>query len=39
MATIDKPLPNTKTTVEVGDNHLENLAEFLGEQILDPLGT
>ena len=85
MATIDKPLPNTKTTVEVpgevevaekikekveevetqggpveiemteeggaevsfdpkaaspegGDNHFENLAEFLGEQILDPLG-
>ena len=86
MATIDKPLPNTKTTVEVpgevevaeeikekveevetkggpveiemteeggaevsfdpkvaspegGDNHFENLAEFLGEEILDPLGT
>ena len=86
MATIDKPLPNTKTTVEVpgevevaeeikekveevetkggpveiemteeggaevsfdpkvaspegGDNHFENLAEFLVEQILDPLGT
>ena len=86
MAEIDKPLPNTKTTVEVpgeveieeaikekveevetqggpveiemteeggaevsfdpkvaspegGDNHFENLAEFLGEQILDPLGT
>ena len=86
MADIDKPLPNTKTTVEVpgeveieeaikekveevetqggpveiemteeggaevsfdpkvaspesGDNHFENLAEFLGEQVLDPLGS
>ena len=86
MATIDKPLPNTKTNVEVpgeveineaikenveeiqekggpveiemteeggaevsfdpkvaspegGENHFENLAEFLGEEILDPLGT
>ena len=86
MAEIDKPLPNTKTTVEVpgeveieeaikekveeveteggpveiemteeggaevsfdpqaaspegGDNHFENLAEFLGEQVLDPLGS
>ena len=86
MATIDKPLPNTKTTVDVpgeveieeaikekveevetkggpveiemteeggaevsfdpkaaspegGDNHFENLAEFLGEQVLDPLGS
>jgi len=85
MATIDKPLPNTKTTVDVpgeveieeaikekveevetkggpveiemteeggaevsfdpaaaspegGDNHFENLAEFLGEEVLDPLG-
>ena len=86
MATIDKPLPNTKTTVDVpnaveveeaiqenveeiqekggpveiemteeggaevsfdpkvaavegGQDHFENLAEFLGEEILDPLGT
>ena len=86
MATIDKPLPNTKTTVEVpgeveiqeaikenveeieekggpveiemteeggaevsfdpkvaamegGEDHFENLAEFLGEEILDPLGS
>ena len=86
MADIDKPLPNTKTTVEVpgeveieeaikekveevetqggpveiemteeggaevsfdpkvaspegGDNHFENLAEFLEEQTLDPLGS
>ena len=86
MATIDKPLPNTKTTVEVpgeveiqesikenveeiqekggpveiemteeggaevsfdpkvaamegGKDHFENLAEFLGEEILDPLGS
>jgi hypothetical protein len=86
MAEIDKPLPNTKTTVEVpgeveiqeaikenveevetkggpvevemteeggaevsfdpkvasmegGENHFDNLAEFLGEEILDPLGS
>ena len=86
MAEIDKPLPNTKTTVDVpgeveieeaikekveevetkggpveiemteeggaevsfdpkaaspegGDNHFENLAEFLGEEVLDPLGS
>ena len=86
MAEIDKPLPNTKTTVEVpgeveiqeaikenveevqekggpveiemteeggaevsfdpkvaamegGEDHFENLAEFLGEEILDPLGS
>ena len=86
MATIDKPLPNTKTTVDVpgeveveeaikekveevqekggpveiemteevgaevsfdpkvaaiegGQDHFENLAEFLGEEILDPLGS
>ena len=84
MATIDKPLPNTKTTVEVpgevevaeeikekveevetkggpveiemteeggaevsfdpkvaaqegGEDHFENLAEFLGDEILEPL--
>ena len=86
MAEIDKPLPNTKTTIEVpgeveiqeaikenveevetkggpveiemteeggaevsfdpkaaspegGEDHFENLAEFLGEEILDPLGS
>ena len=86
MATIDKPLPNTKTTVEVpgeveiqeaikenveeiqekggpveiemteeggaeisfdpkvaseegGQDHYENLAEFLGDEILEPLGS
>ena len=86
MAEIDKPLPNTKTTVEVpgeveiqeavkenieevqekggpveiemteeggaevsfdpkvaamegGEDHFENLAEFLGDEILEPLGS
>ena len=86
MATIDKPLPNTKTTVEVpgeveiqeaikenvdeiqekggpveiemteeggaevsfdpkvaaqegGQDHYENLAEFLGDEVLEPLGS
>ena len=86
MATIDKPLPNTKTTVEVpgeveiqeaikenveeiqekggpveiemteeggaevsfdpkvaaqesGEDHYANLAEFLGDEILEPLGS